>query len=111
MIRIGLDIGGTGIQIGAVDQQNRIIAQDSIPTRTDLPFEQQVQLMTDCIYGLLDEKSNPELRLENVESIGAGIPGIADSDGVVIDCTNLGWKNVPLRKEFQKRTAPHGCGI
>jgi glucokinase len=103
MIRIGLDIGGTGIQIGAVDQQNRIIAQDSIPTRTDLPFEQQVQLMTDCIYGLLDEKSNPELRMENVESIGAGIPGIADSDGVVIDCTNLGWKKVPLRKEFQKR--------
>ena len=33
MIRIGLDVGGTGIQVGAVDEEMRIIAQSSIPTR------------------------------------------------------------------------------
>ncbi|MBQ9211881.1 MAG: ROK family glucokinase [Clostridia bacterium] len=103
MIRIGLDIGGTGIQIGAVDENNQIIAQASIPTRTDIAFEDQVQQMVDCIHSLLDPQVNPALTMENVASIGAGIPGIANEEGTVIDCTNLGWKYTPLRQEFQKR--------
>ena len=103
MIRIGIDIGGTGIQIGAVDENNQIIAHASIPTRTDIPFEDQVEQMTSCILGLLDPEKNPSLTLDNVLSIGAGIPGIANADGVVINCTNLGWSYTPLRQEFQKR--------
>ncbi len=103
MIKIGLDIGGTGIQIGAVDEDNHIIKEASIPTRRDLPFEKQVDQMVDCIRGLLDPVVDPQLTLENVASIGAGIPGIADARGVVINCTNLGWKHVPLRSAFQQR--------
>ena len=102
MIRIGLDVGGTGIQVGAVDEEMHIIAQSSIPTRKDLPFETQVKQMTDCVLSLLDPSVNPKLTLENVHSIGAGIPGIADDDGNVINCTNLDWKFVPLRREFQR---------
>ena len=103
MIRIGLDVGGTGIQVGAVDNRGKILAQTSIPSRPDLSFEEQVQQMTDCVLSLMDPTVNPVLTLDNVTSIGAGIPGIADDEGTVIDCTNLGWRNVPLRKEFQKR--------
>ena len=103
MIRIGLDIGGTGVQIGAVNEQNQIIAQASIPTRTDIPFEEQVDQMTTCIQSLLNPAQNPELSMDNVVSVGAGIPGIATEDGLVINCTNLKWSYTPLRKEFQKR--------
>ena len=103
MIRIGLDIGGTGIKIGAVDSENRIIAQSSIPTRTDLSFTEQVDQMADCVMDLLNQNINPELTLDNVVSVGAGIPGLADKNGVVVNCTNLGWRYTPLREEFQKR--------
>ena len=103
MIRIGLDIGGTGIQIGAVNEENHIIKEASIPTRTDLSFAEQVDQMVACIKELLNPAENPELTMENVVSIGAGIPGLASSDGVVINCTNLGWRHVPLREEFQTR--------
>ena len=103
MIRIGMDIGGTGIQIGAVNEENRIIAQSSIPTRTDLPFVEQVEQMVDCIHSLLNPSVDPLLSLDQVLSIGAGIPGLANDDGMVINCTNLNWDNAPLRKEFQKR--------
>ena len=103
MIRIGLDIGGTGIKIGAVDEENRIIAQSSIPTRTDLSFTEQVDQMAACVIGLLDPKLNPELTLDNVVSVGAGIPGLADQNGVVVNCTNLRWRYTPLREEFRKR--------
>lgn len=103
MIRIGLDIGGTGIQIGAVNEQNRIIAQSSIPTRKDLPFEEQVDQMVSCIHNLLDSSSDPALSMDCVASVGAGIPGLANDEGTVINCTNLGWNYTPLRKEFMKR--------
>ena len=103
MIRIGMDIGGTGIQIGAVDENNHIITEASIPARKDLPFTEQVDQMVSCLRGILDRKLNPALTLENVASVGAGIPGIANSDGIVINCTNLHWSYVPLKEEFQKR--------
>lgn len=103
MIRIGIDVGGTGIQFGALGENCKLLAQASIPTVKDIPFEQQVSRMTDCILKMLNPESDPLLTLDNVASIGAGIPGIADDNGVVINCTNLGWKNVPLREEFQKR--------
>ncbi len=103
MIRIGLDIGGTGIKIGAVDENNQIIADTTIPSRPDLPFETQVDQMAEAVMSLMDPEKDPRLTMEQVESVGAGIPGIADDDGVVINCTNLGWINVPLRESFQKR--------
>ena len=34
MIRIGVDVGGTGIKIGVVDKEYKIIQESSIPTRT-----------------------------------------------------------------------------
>ena len=43
MIRIGIDIGGTGIQVGVVSEDYKIIREGSIPTRKDLPFEEQVR--------------------------------------------------------------------
>ena len=103
MIRIGLDIGGTGIQIGAVDEKLHIISKASIPTVIDIPFGEQVDRMVACIRGLLDPSKDPALSMENVLSIGAGIPGIADAQGTVINCTNLNWSYTPLRAEFQKR--------
>ena len=41
MVRVGIDVGGTGIQVGIVDENLEIIGRDSIPSRTDLPFPRQ----------------------------------------------------------------------
>lgn len=103
MIRIGIDIGGTGIQIGALDDNYHILNQASIPTCTNIPFEAQVDQMVACIHDVLRPEINPELTMNHVLSIGAGIPGIANAEGTVINCTNLGWSYVPLREAFQKR--------
>ena len=43
MIRIGIDVGGTGIQFGALDNKMNILAEDSIPTNTSIPFSEQVE--------------------------------------------------------------------
>ena len=102
MIRIGIDVGGTGIQVGAVNENLEIIARDGIPTRTDIPFGEQVHRIAQCVLGLLQPKGNPPLREEDIVSVGVGIPGIADRNGNVIKCTNMGWHHVPFRDEFVK---------
>ena len=38
-----------------------------------------------------------------IESVGVGIPGIANLvTGEIIKCTNMGWHHVPFREEFRK---------
>ena len=98
MIRIGVDVGGTGIQIGVVDRKNRIIREGSIPTRTDLPFEEQLRQMADCVVSTVREAGFAE---DDIESVGIGIPGIASAKtGEIIKCTNMGWFHVPFREVF-----------
>ena len=100
MIRIGVDVGGTGIQIGVVDREYRIIRESSIPTRTDIPFEEQLKHIADCIVSTVQAAGMSE---DDIESVGIGIPGIASSKtGEVIKCTNMGWNHVPFREVFNR---------
>ena len=103
MVRIGIDVGGTGIQMGVVDPEGRILQKGGIVTRTDLPFPEQVAQMAACAKDTLQRSGHT---LEELESIGAGVPGVADyRTGVIPFCTNMGWHNVPFREEFQKHFA------
>jgi len=100
MIRIGVDVGGTGIQIGIVDDQNRIIRENSIPTRTDLPFEEQVRRIADSITATVEAEG---MTVSDIVSVGIGIPGIASrKTGEVIKCPNMGWHHVPFREIFNR---------
>jgi len=100
MVYIGIDVGGTGIQMGVVDEKGQIIAKGAIVTRTDIPFEEQVKAMADCALETLEKSGHTLIELA---SVGIGIPGIADPrTGVVPFCTNLGWKDVSLRETFKK---------
>ena len=100
MIRIGVDVGGTGIQIGVVNREYKIIQESSIPTRTDLPFEEQLRQISECILNTVRESG---FSVNDIESVGIGIPGIASAKtGEVIKCTNMGWFHMPFRDVFTR---------
>ena len=100
MYRIGIDVGGTGIQVGIVNEKFQIVAEQSIVTQTDIPFEEQVQHIANCVKQVV---SQYKLSLEEIESVGVGIPGIASAKtGEIINCTNMGWHHVPFRDEFAR---------
>ncbi|MBQ9262608.1 MAG: ROK family protein [Clostridia bacterium] len=100
MVYIGIDLGGTNIAVGVVDEYGSILAQTSTRTLPDRPYPELVKDMADCIMVVL---SKAGLSQEDIISIGIGIPGVADNEkGNVIFCTNLGWHNIPLRNELQK---------
>ena len=100
MVRIGIDIGGTGIQVGVVGEDYSIIKEGSIPTRKDLPFEEQVRLIADCV---LSTAKTAGFSISDIESVGVGIPGIAAAKtGEIIKCTNMNWFHVPFREVFTR---------
>ncbi len=100
MIRIGMDVGGTGIQMGIVSEQGAILAKDSVVTRTDLPFSEQVDRMAACALNLMEQNG---YGLQDLASVGAGVPGVADQrTGVIPKCVNMGWENVPFREEMSR---------
>ncbi len=97
-VMVGIDLGGTGIKIGIVDLSYEMIAQTTIPTRAERPFEQVIEDMGKAVLALLEEHG-----YETADCLGAGVgsPGTVDSkSGVVLYSNNIRWDNVPLAKEL-----------
>ena len=100
MVRIGIDVGGTGIKVGVVSNLNKIIREGYIPTITDIPFEEQVRRIAESVVATVNDAG---LSSSDIESVGVGIPGIASSHtGEIIKCTNMGWHHVPFRDVFMR---------
>ena len=45
MVYIGIDVGGTGVQVGVVNEQGEIIAKDSFPTGVGRPYQEIIRDM------------------------------------------------------------------
>lgn len=100
MYRIGIDLGGTNIKIGIVNEDNKIVARTSIPTSAERPYQQVLEDMGLTALRLLEENGIP---LEYCDSVGVGCPGIADAEkGIVIYSNNIAWTDVPVAEELQK---------
>ncbi len=100
MYYIGIDLGGTNIKAGVVDESGRILAQAYAKTQAQRPYRDIVKDMAGCVTMSMNHIG---ISQDEVRAIGIGIPGLARrEDGTVIFCPNLGWKDIPLREEFRK---------
>ncbi len=64
--RIGIDIGGTEIKFGILDENNKLIYKDSIPTPTE---------SEDAILGSICAKCKEIMKEYCIAAIGVGTPG------------------------------------
>lgn len=96
---IGLDIGGTKIASGIVNQNGDVIQREVVnsdPSDRERMFS-QVEV---CIEQLLDHSSIP---MHDIYGIGAGVPGKSDrKHGIAIFQNNLPWSNFPLADRLRK---------
>ena len=100
MYYVGIDVGGTNLKAGVVDENGHIIAKVDCPTKVERGHEAVVADMAKLALRAI-EKSG--VSMDEVKSVGIGIPGILDPrTGIVPFCTNLGWHNVPLIELMQK---------
>lgn len=98
---IGLDLGGTNIAAGLVNEEGILVEKMSIPTDAHRSAEEVIN----DIYALLEKIINKSQA--PVEYIGIGVPGLVNKDmSLVLTCKNLGWNNVPLMKGLEKLDIP-----
>lgn len=94
-MRIGVDVGGMTTKAGCVDEYGKIHGKVSCQTNPKRHYEEVIKDMAFLVRSSVSESG---LTMDDVESVGVGIPGIEDrSRGVVPFCTNLNWHEVPLR--------------
>lgn len=97
---IGIDLGGTNIVAGVVDENYNIIAKAS--TKTNRPRPEKA-IADDMAKMAVQACTNANISIGDVEWIGVGSPGIANSKtGILEYSNNLGFKNTPLVKYIQE---------
>ncbi len=100
MYYIGVDLGGTNIAAGIVNENGKIIIKDSIPTGAERGADEVVKDMASLCKKLLDEKG---LTTNDIEYAGIATPGTADHDkGIVVYANNLHFLNYPLADKFKE---------
>ncbi|WP_024861746.1 ROK family protein [Ruminococcus flavefaciens] len=97
---VGIDLGGTNIVAGVVDEEYNIIAKAS--TKTNCPRPEK-EIADDMARMALEAVKNANLTIDQIEWIGVGTPGIANSEtGIIEYSNNLGFKNTPMVKYIQE---------
>ena len=101
MYRIGIDLGGTNIVAGLVDENRRIVDKCSIRTEAPRPIEDLCADMAELVNMLLDRNN---LRFSELICVGVGVPGTANqSNGHLEDANNLGYEDVPFLEMLQEK--------
>lgn len=94
----GIDLGGTNIKCGIVDETGNIIVQESVPTNSEKGFSCVTETMTDLVIKLAQETKI------DVKAVGVGSPGMIDGErGVVVYSNNLAWQKAPLATELKNK--------
>ncbi|MBR6410706.1 MAG: ROK family glucokinase [Clostridia bacterium] len=103
MYSIGVDLGGTNIAIGIVDDNYEIVIKDSVPTPVSEGAEAIVDAIADLCLSLCDRAGIPQTE---IRSVGIAAPGSVDpAEGVVKYANNLPFKDFPIAALLRRRLA------
>ncbi len=99
---LGIDVGGTNVKLGVVDNQGKIITRRNLVTGEHV--HSKAQLIQAFIDGINTLMMQHRLSPKDFSGIGIGLPGLVDPiKGVVLFLPNIpGWKNVPLKKILEQ---------
>ena len=96
MYNIGIDLGGTNIKVGVVDENYNIVGKSNIKTNLPRPSEEIAESIAE---GVRLACADAGISVSDVNSIGIGTPGVANRNtGVVLYSCNLGFNNFELGK-------------
>jgi len=98
---IGVDVGGTKIYSGAFNGSMECVGTARVSTKAQRGPDAVIERIARCVSDVIDEC---DLNPKQVRGVGIGAPGAVDPEtGRVLFAPNLGWENVPLKKELEKQ--------
>ncbi|MBO5212692.1 MAG: ROK family protein [Clostridia bacterium] len=94
MYYLGIDLGGTNIAAGIVDENHKIIIKGSVPTLANRDGKLIIKDMADLCKKLIDDMG---ITLDDIAYAGIASPGTANSEtGVVEYANNLPFRDFPI---------------
>jgi len=98
---VGIDLGGTNMQIGVVTPANKIIGRKGKKTRADEGRKAVVDRLVRGVHQACEEADVP---FKAIKAVGIAAPGAIDIPrGVVFEAPNLKWYNLPLKRILEQR--------
>ena len=102
MYKLGIDLGGTNIVAGVVDENFNIVATAKRKTNCPRPAD---EILDDMAAVALEAVEAAGLKKEDIEAAGVGSPGAIDpANGVVCFAGNLGFHNLAMAEMLKERT-------
>ncbi len=94
MYYIGVDLGGTNIAIGIVNEEFEIVKKGSVPTKPERGADAIVEDMAALSRKLVEEMG---ITMDDIASAGVATPGTANNEtGVVEYANNIPFLQFPL---------------
>lgn len=101
MYCLGLDVGGTNLAAGVVDEEYNIISKLSIPARANRIIE---EITDDMVWAAKEVIKKAGLSPEDISSWGIGMPSYVNPNtGLLVHANCFGWKNVPIYRYLENR--------
>lgn len=101
MYYLGIDLGGTNIAVGIVDENLNIVLKDSVKTLTKRPTNEIIDDMAALCKSLVERAG---ISFEEIEYLGVAAPGSIDPvNGIVRYSNNVKMSNYPLADELKNR--------
>ncbi|XOQ44933.1 MAG: Glucokinase [Clostridium sp.] len=101
MYYLGIDLGGTNIAVGVVDENYQIVARAK--RKTKVPCTPQ-EICEQLAATALEALKNAGITLNDIPYVGIGTPGTVNrGNGVVEYSNNLHFENLPLQKLLADR--------
>lgn len=98
MYYIGIDVGGTNLKAGLVDEQGNILATQKMKIAS---VSDQQSLAWTLVSMTQEMAKTAGVTLDQIASVGLGVPGTVDiHSGSILYTCNLPLRNVPIRKLF-----------
>ena len=95
-MKIGIDLGGSHISVGAIDESGKILSQEDIQI-----LEEDKRNIKDIIENYILTSVKKIIEFHKVESIGIAIPGTVN-ERKIIKAVNLGLENYDIVGRLSK---------
>jgi glucokinase len=97
---VGIDLGGTNMQIGVVDADDRIVGRKGKKTRAEEGSDRVIERL---VKGIGQACEDGGVELDDIAAVGIASAGAIDIPrGVVLESPNLKWFDLPLKKILEK---------
>ncbi len=99
MYYIGIDLGGTNIVAGVVDEHYNIVGKGKLKTRLPRPQDEILAELSEAAKLAIEDAG---VLSSDIEWVGVGSPGTVNSDtGVVEYANNLAFKRADIRSAVE----------